>query len=262
MTTGHHEVGFRTTDPEELTDYQSFSRLAIAALILGILSATALIQPLLWVVPVVAVILSFVAMRQIALSDERPSGRVLAITGLSLAVIFGSWASTWYLSRYFLLVRQAREHSEAWLNLVREGRLYEAHQLSISYSERARPGEKLEPLYTAPRDASAQSKPADTGDVPMPPAPQLPEVFQQWRQNKPLDQIIAFGKNSQLRFDQHLKLTRIGVGHTMFEELFTAAYNKEGLPATLQFKVVVERIVSGDIAHWQVTRVEDAKSSS
>lgn len=263
MATPEQEGLFRTADSEELVDYQPFSRLAIVSLLLGILSATALIQPLLWAVPAVAAALSLVAMRRIALSEVRLPGRGLAVAGLGLALLFGSWAPAWYLSRYYVLVRQARERSETWLELIRQGRLYEAHQLAIPHGDRARPGENLEALYTAPRPKDdADSIPKDPGIVPILPGLDLPGSFDQWRQTKPVDRIIALGKEAQFRFDRHLRWTRLGLGHIAFEELFVAGSNKDGGAGVLRLVIFIERRVDGDVAHWQVARVEEAEGPS
>ena len=58
MTTADMDkMGFTHEEDNELVEYRSLSRWALAAAVFGVFSATALATPLLWVVPLVAVVI-------------------------------------------------------------------------------------------------------------------------------------------------------------------------------------------------------------
>ena len=72
------------------TDYVEVNAAAIAALVLGLLSAVTLFnEPLLLVVPAVGVLTAIVAFRQIAKSNGTQTGSALAAGAILLSLIFG-----------------------------------------------------------------------------------------------------------------------------------------------------------------------------
>jgi hypothetical protein len=71
-------------------DYVAISPLAVAAALLGIASALALMGTILLVIPVVAVLCSVAALRQVANSNGTQSGRGLAWLGLVLGIGFAA----------------------------------------------------------------------------------------------------------------------------------------------------------------------------
>ena len=76
----------------ELPDYHPVSGLAVAGLMLGLLSAIALIDPIGWLLPPVGILLSAVALWRIARSSPAMVGRKAALVGLSLSVLLGAAA--------------------------------------------------------------------------------------------------------------------------------------------------------------------------
>lgn len=115
--------------------YQSPNVWSLVTAALGVLSLLALIQPVFWIVPLLAVVIGLVALRSLAEHPEQ-IGRRAVLVGLALAVFFGAWASTRYFSRREWLTREARERADAWLELVRTKQLQEAHQLQTRFAER------------------------------------------------------------------------------------------------------------------------------
>ena len=72
------------------TGYRTISGWAIAGLLLGILSAAAVVGPILWLIPVFAIVVSAIGLRQIKNSQGQMSGWSLAVLGLLLALFFGA----------------------------------------------------------------------------------------------------------------------------------------------------------------------------
>ncbi|HTU24791.1 MAG TPA: DUF4190 domain-containing protein [Pirellulales bacterium] len=123
--------------PSELGDYQAVSTLAIAALISGIASASALIAIPLWIVPLVGILVSCLALVRIARSDGRLVGRPVALAGLALSVCFGTAGLTAHFNAQRLVVGQAREVVGQWFRALAEGNPEIAQQWALVPTRRA-----------------------------------------------------------------------------------------------------------------------------
>jgi hypothetical protein len=130
----------------ELYEYRSPQPLAVLALVLGILSFLAVFRTLFWIVPLVAVILGATALWLLS-ADPEKIGRKAAICGMALALFFGAWGPSRYFSRQWWLSGQARVCADAWLELVQQKKLREAHQLHISQAQRAGERVTLDEFY-------------------------------------------------------------------------------------------------------------------
>jgi hypothetical protein len=73
-------------------DYVAINYTAIAAVLIGLLSALSFFGYLLLVIPIVGVIFAVIALRQIAASNGTQTGRGLALLGLLLSVLLGGAA--------------------------------------------------------------------------------------------------------------------------------------------------------------------------
>jgi hypothetical protein len=69
-------------------DYVAVNLIAIVALVLGMLSAMALLDKILLVVPLAGLIFAIVALKQINNSGGTQTGKILAIAGLALCLLF------------------------------------------------------------------------------------------------------------------------------------------------------------------------------
>jgi hypothetical protein len=141
-------------DEEPLAGYAAISRPAIAALALGLASPLILISPLLIFVPLAALAVAVMALRQIAASGGQLKGTWPATIGLCLATLFLGWGVTGQLSRQANLAERAERFADGWLALVHEGRLQEAHQLMRAGSDRIRNAEARTEHYQTDREAS------------------------------------------------------------------------------------------------------------
>ena len=74
--------------------YRPVSGLAVAALIVGCVSALALVSPVFWVVPLVGAALALVAVRDVTRSGVAKAGGLAAVAGLALSLGFGAQAVT------------------------------------------------------------------------------------------------------------------------------------------------------------------------
>lgn len=132
---------------DEIAEYRALSGSAVGGLGLGLLSATALVHPLMWLVPLAGVGLSTLALRRIAEADPALVGRKAALAGLVLSVLFGvagmaDWAAYQALAR-----REGRQFAEHWFELLARQDPQKAFQLTLSPRYRQPLDEGLAAFY-------------------------------------------------------------------------------------------------------------------
>jgi len=107
-------------------DYRPVSRLAVAALAAGGLSAVALVSPICWVIPLVAIGLAAAGLADVNRPGANKAGGLAAVAGLALAVGFGSQAVADAVVTRWLVERRAVAAARHWIEAVRAGRLADA----------------------------------------------------------------------------------------------------------------------------------------
>jgi hypothetical protein len=140
-------------DEEALVNYAAVSKAALGALALGLASPLILVAPLLLVVPLAGIVVAAVALRQIATSQPRMTGYWPATIGLCLSTLFLGWGMTYQVTRQAVLAKDAERMADAWLALVRDGKLQRADQLMRPGNERPRSDEELEQFYATDQEA-------------------------------------------------------------------------------------------------------------
>ncbi|MCC7083821.1 MAG: DUF4190 domain-containing protein [Pirellulales bacterium] len=128
MSTPQLETSKNRAASDGTIQYRAVSGLAILALALGIASAAAMVGPVLWLVPLLAIITALVAMRRISASEEL-TGWYIALLGLLLAILFGVAAPARTLSRQYWLACRAEAFSGKFLEFLQHDKPYAAHQL-------------------------------------------------------------------------------------------------------------------------------------
>ena len=138
--------------------YRAISPLAIAACILGVASALALVHPLFWFLPMATVAVSVFALRSIRRNSDALVGRKAALAGLAAAAFFGVWAPTSLALQRVVIPRHARPFAEYWLELLRDGRVQEAHQWTVAADYRLPADVDLQAFYESDSDAKEDLK--------------------------------------------------------------------------------------------------------
>ncbi len=213
--------------------YRSVSRLAICALILGALAPLALIHPLLFAIPWIGLIVSWRALHNIARPDSSATGYGLAMLGLVMAVVFGSWAPAKIIVEHVVLSRQAREFSTRWIDLVREGKLQEAHRWMLAPIQRPDPRMSTQQFYE--ENVGLQQD--------------LEEEFT----NEPGNLIASNGKQGTLNY--------LGVDHIRgktadceVDLIFEIDFADSDRPP-IRFLTSVRRVLEDGVTRWQMKRV-------
>ena len=137
--------------------------------------------PLLALVPVAAIAVAILAVRNIAVSGGQLVGRPMAVAGLCLATLFLGWSFARHFSRQQALRRNARCTVDSWLALVQAGRLKEALQMRQPSSERITTLEALNEHYE--KDAEAA------------------QGLQTFASSRTVKELIAQGQQAGLRFE-------------------------------------------------------------
>ena len=116
--------------------YRTVSGWAIAGLLLGILSAAAVVGPILWLIPVFAIVVSAIGLRQIKNSQGQISGWSLAVLGLLLALFFGAAGPARSITRRIWLESRAERFAQAFVDLLEQNKPVAAHELTRPASAR------------------------------------------------------------------------------------------------------------------------------
>jgi hypothetical protein len=214
-------------------DYRSVSRLAVSAFVLGLLAPLSLMHPLLFSVPWIGLIVSWRALHNITQPSSSDSGYVLAISGLVLTLVFGSWAPAKLTVEHVVLSRQARQFSERWIDLVRSGKLQDAHRWMLAPIQRPDPSMPTQLFYE--ENVELQED--------------LDEEFN----NEPGNLIASSGKDSTLYY---LGVDNI-TGKTINREitlLFEITFENSERPS-VRFLTNVRRVIEDGVARWQMKRV-------
>ncbi len=251
MSSTEREAKFTDFDAPLELDYRPLSRGALVSVPLALLSFLALLTPVFWFLPLVSTIGAGLALRSIARSEPKPTGRWLALTMFVLSVVLLGFAPARHLSARSLVVAQARNYAEGWLALLAENKLHEAHQLTLSVGERQPPGANLVEHY--------RQKLAEGGEQRR----MMMEVvdphndFEMFRAADPVDKLLAAGNNLQATY----RSASIAEGTdakpvTVVELNYDVRLSASG-ESILPIMIAMEREVdhnSGQ-AHWRVRDV-------
>jgi hypothetical protein len=210
--------------------------LAIVTLVLGLLSFVALFKTTLWIFPFVTIVLGGVSVFSLARNPEK-IGRKAALLGIVLAVFFGSWAASRYFSRQQWLCGQARQNADAWLELIQENKLHEAHQLHLHPHERDD--------YVGKRASSTEEQPESDYDS--------------FYGSSPLREFVKVAPEATVEFvrvEDYVPNGITGLTDT-FVLRYVARYEEAGQPQELALRIVMrrnEQSAAGDCA-WVIIRV-------
>lgn len=114
-------------DPE--AGYRPISGLAVAAVLVGCLSALAVAGPAFWVVPLLGTALAMLALGDVSREGRPKAGRLAALAGLALSIGFGMQGLTSSIVSNWVSARRAASAVDMFVEAVRAGRLGEARSM-------------------------------------------------------------------------------------------------------------------------------------
>jgi hypothetical protein len=114
------------------SEYKAVNAPSVTAMILGIVSAAANFEPVLLVIPLLAIVLGAVAIHQIRGSNGTQTGLPMAALGILLALGFGGWAATGQARE----AAQTRADREQLMGMIRQlGQRLSAGEIDGVYNE-------------------------------------------------------------------------------------------------------------------------------
>jgi len=231
-----------------MADYRPFSRMAMAALPLALCSLLAVISPLLWVVPIIAVIVSVLAIRATCYGERKPLGRIPAMLALLFSLFVLGFAPAEYITSRSNMCAQAEQYGREWLELVRSGKLPEAYQLHLMYYDRVAPETDLEKYYEPnfPEGGSQLRKQISVND----PYGEMKDFFMP----RPLKELVAAGQKG------HYELKSSAVvpdesefPFTIVELQYRFTYPDNGAEISLPLHIKMKRsLLPTGRKHWNV----------
>lgn len=136
------------TDAEdmELAAYRALAGQAVVGLIIGLMSPLALVDPLLYAIPVTGMLVSYWAIRRIKKSDLL-TGRKIAIAGLLLSLVFVVAVPTDWIVYRRMVRAEARQFSSLWFQFVTHDQPQKAYQMLMPPQSRQRLNRELWAFY-------------------------------------------------------------------------------------------------------------------
>jgi hypothetical protein len=218
----------------ELAEYRVLAGQAVAALLLGLLSPIAFVDPFLLVVPALGVFFGVWAVRRIRGNATAMAGRKRAIFGLvvSLMVVVAVPVH-WFVARE-MFCKEARQFADTWFKHVVEDRPEKA--VSMTY------------IPEPKQPALGQEKPDKPEKSPL-------ELFVS---NRVVKTLMTFGPRAQVRFYQRGEVGSERSSETV-ELWYAVTYDNTaaggGSPEKTSFFVVVtiqrQILMNGDIS-WKL----------
>lgn len=222
---------------EDLGDYRAVSAMAVIGVVLGILSATAFIHPLLWLLACIAVIVNAVALRQLAESNSRLLGRKAALAGMAVSLIFTIAAPTQFLIHRHMLSREAVGVAREWFGYFRDNR----PEMAFSMSHY--------PMSKEARERLPMPARGESGSAMRP--------IRDFLREPQVDLMLKLGKRAHIRF---FETEEVWSGGNMegVREIYVVTVGENAQPTSFFIRLGVTR--SRDLAtgewQWQVTKNE------
>lgn len=143
----HVPSSFRDEGSE--SQYRPLNGLALAGLMGALASPLAFLHPVLWIIPVSAVVLSVTSLRSMARSYPAQAGRTLALIALAISVAVAVAVPARLLTRQALFQVQSRRFGEEWFEFLRRGEPQKAHQYTVVPETRAKLDDTVWEVYRA-----------------------------------------------------------------------------------------------------------------
>jgi hypothetical protein len=226
------------TDSEdaELAAYRALSAQAVLGLIFGLLSPLALVDPMLWWIPMVGVLLSGLAIRRIK-KDDSLTGRKMAAAGLVLSVVFATAAPTDWLLYRRMVRNEARQISSLWFQFLAQDEPQKAHQLTLAPAVRQLLDHRLWAFYRND--------------------PKLRQALEGYVKAPTIRALLALGPKAQVRFFDTAGQIRDENDDDVVTELYAVTYEEEGEKKSffVAVQAVRHKLATGE-AGWRITQTD------
>ena len=233
-----HRPQLTDHDDAEAARYQALSSLAVVGLVLGMLGFAALFEPWLWVVPLLGLLTSGLALRRIARDAPALSGRRTALAGLVLSVLFSAAVPANWLVYRWLVRCEAQRFAACWFEFLADGQPQKAHQLTQHPAYRQPLDERLADWYQRRRGRLDQLQWYVAASPSEP----------RW----PVHTLLTLGNKARVRYHQTTDQTRAG-RRDLLCQVYAVTYEKDGREKSFFVELHLERWqLDSSRANWQI----------
>lgn len=217
----------------EVIEYQAVSGLAVVGCLLGLLAAGALIWPLLWVVPPLAIVVNLIAIVRINRQPSVLVGKKFALVGLALAVFLTAMVPADKIAYDVAIRRQARHFASIWFDCLRDDKAIESYQLT------------LDPRYRRPlSELDAQVRVPDS---------EPRKGLQEYLEQSEVRCLLALGDKALVRYYATEGQTS-EPGRDTVIAIYAVTYEEEGQKKSFFIRLGLDRrkLPVGDDSDWFV----------
>ncbi len=236
-----NSTGFAAGEGIDQDEYRAVSKLAIAALVMGVAAPLVLIGPLLAVVPILGIVVAWVALRRVADSGGELVGRGATLIGLALSITCLMIAPSRHVAVSWYLHREARPWAERWFELLANDQPHRAHQLTLAGNQRSGPDEHLWDVYRN--------------------NPQKGVALQEFVESPLVRAVLALGDRAEvIHWDNVSRQSMAGQDYVV--QNFAVSYHDNGQKKTFIGRLTMSREtneLTGD-SNWRVTNFEGGVS--
>jgi hypothetical protein len=217
----------------DVAQYHAVSVLGVIGLVLGLLSPLAVLNPLLWLVPLAGIAAAALSLYRISRAGGALIGRKVAVWGLVLSLACGATAMTDWVCYRAMVRSEARQFAGLWFASLRDGKPEVAFELT-------RP-----PTYRVPLDDKLSK--TVLGDF------ESREAFRQYVADRTIATILALGPKARVRYydteGQETELHRETVTQT-----YAVTFDAPEGEKTFFVELVLGRLRSPETgqAYWQL----------
>lgn len=227
---------FHAPQEPDAIQYRAISGLAAGALALGLIAPIAFAAPALWVVPILGVASSVLALRRVASYAPALLGRKAALAGLALSVLFGVAAPTSWLVYRWELRNEARRFGAFWFDFLLKNEPHKALQLTENHQLRQPLDDSLWEFY--PKGSESRTR------------------LEQFLHDKTVRTLLALGDKAIVRYydtERHGK----DIGRDTVLQTYAVTFQSEGEPTTFFVALEMDRfpVPATGRAYWRVANV-------
>jgi hypothetical protein len=233
------DLRFSENRDAEVAEYRSLSGAAVGGLLLGLLSPAALVDPVVWFLPLLGISVSLYALLRIRRNASSLTGRKAALWGLCLSLCFAAAApSDWCYYRYRIR-EEAKQYAAEWFDLLAAGRPEKAFQLTLDPKKRQPLDDRLWEYYRnnpdVRRDLDRYVAPAKKDEKP-----------------KPVCTLLALGKSARTQYLDAID-QQTAEGMEVVSLRYAVTFEEEGAKKTFYLIVQLFRRNGEDgRAFWRI----------
>ena len=170
------------TDPQdaELAAYRTLAGQAVVGLICGLLAPFAMVDPMLWAIPILGMLFSWWALRRIKANAPAMTGRKMALAGLALSLLFLAAAPADRAVYRHMVRNEARHFSALWFEYLLQDEPHKAYQLTVQPTSRQPLDDRLWAYYRS--------------------QPKLRQNLYEYVELPLVQSLLALGPKAQVRF--------------------------------------------------------------